>query len=362
MNMQAMMKQAQALQKEMMNMKAELDKTEFIGESSLVKVTVNGKKEVLSVTIDKSAELGAEDLEMLEDSLLVAVNNANKKLAEEEMFNSVRDLLTVKITVPLGDPNLKYLHTNMMITCKLSHIFDLENFDIIANAMNSSFSRYFQYRQDKWYVESITINNDSSKMSADIELNPFPSSYSSFSKNYKGYTDAFQNKGAGGTETKKTETQTKSTNGYCPGGQGATIDNLVKGICGNIADPLERCKAIHEWLRHNVIYAYYECSRYHTPENCYNNRSHINCADTAILTCSMMLSAGLTAYIVHRTYNGGHFWCIIEINGKKYASDQTGRESAGMSGSPFNSVWSTRGRVNTNSFEYSHRESGFNTC
>ena len=78
MNMQAMMKQAQALQKEMM--KAELDKTEFIGESSLVKVTVNGKKEVLSVTIDKSAELGAEDLEMLEDSLLVAVNNANKKV------------------------------------------------------------------------------------------------------------------------------------------------------------------------------------------------------------------------------------------------------------------------------------------
>ena len=82
MNMQAMMKQAQALQKEMMNIKAELDKTEFIGESSLVKVTVNGKKEVLSVTIDKSAELGAEDLEMLEDSLLVAVNNANKKVDE----------------------------------------------------------------------------------------------------------------------------------------------------------------------------------------------------------------------------------------------------------------------------------------
>ena len=80
MNMQAMMKQAQALQKEMMNIKAELDKTEFIGESSLVKVTVNGKKEVLSVTIDKSAELGAEDLEMLEDSLLVAVNNANKNV------------------------------------------------------------------------------------------------------------------------------------------------------------------------------------------------------------------------------------------------------------------------------------------
>ena len=88
MNMQAMMKQAQALQKEMMNMKAELDKTEFIGESSLVKVTVNGKKEVLSVTIDKSAELGAEDLEMLEDMVVVAINNAMNeidKVTEQKM-------------------------------------------------------------------------------------------------------------------------------------------------------------------------------------------------------------------------------------------------------------------------------------
>lgn len=52
------------------------------------------------------------------------------------------------------------------------------------------------------------------------------------------------------------------------------------------------------------------------------------------------ISAGLNCYIVHRTYDGGHFWTIIEIDGKKYASDQTG------SGSEFNTVWvHSTGRV-----------------
>ena len=80
MNMQAMLKQAQALQKEMMNIKAELDKTEFIGESSLVKVKVNGRKEVLSITIENKENLEKDDLEILEDMIMVALNNAFKKV------------------------------------------------------------------------------------------------------------------------------------------------------------------------------------------------------------------------------------------------------------------------------------------
>ena len=68
MNMQAMMKQAQALQKEMMNIKNEIDNTEFTGESSIVKVTINGKKEVLDVKIDSSSDFSKDDIEMLQES------------------------------------------------------------------------------------------------------------------------------------------------------------------------------------------------------------------------------------------------------------------------------------------------------
>ena len=83
MNMQAMLKQAQNMQKDMMKIKEEIDNTEFTGESSLVKVTVNGKKEVLSVEIDASNDLEKDELEMLQDMIMVAVNEANKKVDNE---------------------------------------------------------------------------------------------------------------------------------------------------------------------------------------------------------------------------------------------------------------------------------------
>ena len=77
-----MMKQAQNLQKEMMKVKEEIDSTEFIGESSLVKVTIKGTKEVVKIEIDKSNSLDADDLEMLEDMIVVAMNTAMKKVDE----------------------------------------------------------------------------------------------------------------------------------------------------------------------------------------------------------------------------------------------------------------------------------------
>ena len=80
MNMQALMRQAQSLQKDMLKVQEEIEKTTFEGENGLVKVKVNGKKDVLSVNIDKSTDLNDEDIELLEDMIMVALNNANKKV------------------------------------------------------------------------------------------------------------------------------------------------------------------------------------------------------------------------------------------------------------------------------------------
>ena len=82
MNMQALMKQAQNLQKEMMKSKEEIDNTEFVGESSLVKITMKGNREVVSVEISKDETLSSEDLEMLEDMIQLAINDVNKKIDE----------------------------------------------------------------------------------------------------------------------------------------------------------------------------------------------------------------------------------------------------------------------------------------
>lgn len=83
MNIQAMMKQAQALQRDMLKVKEEIDATEFVGESSLVKVTVLGSKKVTKVEIQDKNNLGADDLEILEDMIMVALNDAFSKVDAE---------------------------------------------------------------------------------------------------------------------------------------------------------------------------------------------------------------------------------------------------------------------------------------
>ena len=87
MNIQAMMKQAQKMQKDMMNTKNEIDKMEFTGKASLVTVKMNGAKEVLSVKIE-AEEIEKDEIELLEDMILVATNDAIKqidKTTEEKM-------------------------------------------------------------------------------------------------------------------------------------------------------------------------------------------------------------------------------------------------------------------------------------
>ena len=86
--MQNLMAQAQKMQREIMQKKEEINKKEFVGISELVDVKVNGKKEILDVTIKNKESLDKEDLEILEDMIAIACNNAFKdvdKATEDAM-------------------------------------------------------------------------------------------------------------------------------------------------------------------------------------------------------------------------------------------------------------------------------------
>ena len=83
MNMQALMKQAQAMQKNMLDAKNKIDATEFEGNSELVTIKMNGKREVLSVKIKEDAGLESDDLEILEDMFAIAANDALSKIDKE---------------------------------------------------------------------------------------------------------------------------------------------------------------------------------------------------------------------------------------------------------------------------------------
>ncbi len=79
MNLQALMKQAQSIQKDMMKAKNEIDNTVFDGENGFVKVQVKGTKEVINIEISPS-EFDADDLEVLQDMIMIAINDAFKKV------------------------------------------------------------------------------------------------------------------------------------------------------------------------------------------------------------------------------------------------------------------------------------------
>lgn len=79
MNIQALMKQAQSLQKEMLKTKEEIDRMEFTKINGFVTVKVNGKKEILSVKIDPT-ELGLDDIEALQDMILICINQVFKEV------------------------------------------------------------------------------------------------------------------------------------------------------------------------------------------------------------------------------------------------------------------------------------------
>ena len=84
MNIQQLMKQAESMQKKMVQMQEELAQMHIEGQSGggMVKVTMNGKGELVSITIDPTL-VKAEDKEMLEDLIVAATNDARHKLDEE---------------------------------------------------------------------------------------------------------------------------------------------------------------------------------------------------------------------------------------------------------------------------------------
>ncbi|HCM92804.1 MAG TPA: YbaB/EbfC family nucleoid-associated protein [Lachnospiraceae bacterium] len=83
-NMNNLMKQAQKMQKQMEESQKALEEKEFSASAGggAVEVTVSGKKEITSVKL-KEEVVDPDDIEMLEDLIMAAVNEALRKVEEE---------------------------------------------------------------------------------------------------------------------------------------------------------------------------------------------------------------------------------------------------------------------------------------
>lgn len=90
--MNKMMKQAQEMQNKMAKLQEEMESKEFEGAAGggMVKAVVNGSNSLISVKIDPEV-VDPEDIELLEDLVVAAVNQAREK-ATEEMGDEMKRL------------------------------------------------------------------------------------------------------------------------------------------------------------------------------------------------------------------------------------------------------------------------------
>jgi DNA-binding YbaB/EbfC family protein len=97
--MAQMMKQAQKLQAKMLKMQEELaDKTvDATAGGGMVRVTANGKQQIVSIDIEKEV-VDPEDIEMLQDLVMAAVNDALAK--SQEMVSGEMGKVTGGMNIP----------------------------------------------------------------------------------------------------------------------------------------------------------------------------------------------------------------------------------------------------------------------
>src|ERR671914_3067549 len=94
MNIQQMMKQAQQMQERLQKQMSEL-RVEGNSGGGMVTVVMNGAKQIQSLKIDPEA-VSKDDVEMLQDLILAAINDAHRK-ADEEMSKQLGGMMGMKI-------------------------------------------------------------------------------------------------------------------------------------------------------------------------------------------------------------------------------------------------------------------------
>jgi DNA-binding YbaB/EbfC family protein len=96
-NMAGMMKQVQKMQEKMARVQEELESKSVVGEAGggMVRVTANGKQVITAIHIEKEV-VNPDDVEILEDLVVAAVNKALTEaaaLAQEEMAKATNGML-----------------------------------------------------------------------------------------------------------------------------------------------------------------------------------------------------------------------------------------------------------------------------
>ncbi len=269
---------------------------------------------------------------------MVNVYKLNEKGSARDIIQeSARDYLTAKITLPLGNPALKKVHTNQFLFTELPEEFVLKNWGTIAEALNSSYTRNAGYVANRWYIEGVNISVEvGGKAEMTLDLNAFASSTSEYSEDLKSvqkaYTDATKKTSNTTNKNKSnatTKNNTKLFSSKAGKNVGSNLSDAVKKITKDCNTEEQKAYCIYDWVDRYVNYKLYYDSRYTSSQVL---TGHIaNCYDTAFLIYNLCTKAKVRCEIYRGTYhfldgNWAHLWNKIPYKNKMTFAD-TGRKS-----------------------------------
>lgn len=237
--------------------------------------------------------------------------NLMKREALKKIVEHNRDYLKLDVTIPLGNPALKQVHTNQWLWTNLPKEFDLANWTIIAKALNSNTNRYEGYVKNRWYIESCDINvSADGKAEMKLGLNAFASSYKSFTDGMrsmqKAYNDAVNKQD---TNTGKKSSASKSTTNAVATGELIKQDwvkkydvpkivvDKVKGCCKAGKSEEDNVYAWHKWMDAHIQYEGYNDSQKSMTQLINDGKG--NCCDNSRMFRYGCLALGVKCVYMH---------------------------------------------------------------
>ncbi len=278
-----------------------------------------------------------------------AISETNQELlrkseALKKIQENVRDYLSLTLTIPLGNPALKQVHTNQWLFTNLPKEFDLANWTVLAEVLNSSYIRYEGYVKNRWYIEAVDISVEAGgKREMKLTLNAFASSYKSYIESSRAMIKAYTDAQSKNNNNKNTTNSVANNSNIKNGWWGNWVTNFVKNTVGNETDILKRCKLCYNKFRDRVYYKKYNDMEktggdVNKLENVWNNDPHINCGDGANFLSAFYNCCGATAGI-YLSNDRAHYIVKCTVGGKDYWTDQSGQEGCHNTLRGWNETW-----------------------
>lgn len=334
---------------------------------------VNGRFGSDGTTTNTTVTTNTTATNTVSNSEVTETENYQKAL--EEMSKSVRSLLSFELRVPLNNTLFKDLHTNQMLWTELPKEFKLGNLETIFKILPSyKVNRGVAYQENRWYVEGLKIKCNHDGLFADITLNPFPSSYSTYANAVKSYMEAYNQAFNSSSETTTTNGTTITNTGVGLGnpllGKDCTDTNSMRAMSGggygnsghgkNFDSKAQKGYAVqganyYNWARQysdvkSLLHAL--ASKFHyssywnnqkCPQKVFNSGAiYANCYDACRLVKVCCDSCGFPCVIITGSiWQGGHGWNAVKYNGTWYTFDlcYASKGTSTKATNSFRAVW-----------------------